>query len=60
MLSLQPVAIGRVGKVEKAKYNLESCSHKAECSRNRPIPKYYVLYKGGLKAKRSIASKDRG
>ena len=54
----KPAATGRVGKVEKAKYNPESCSHKAEYSRNRPIPKYYILCRGGPKAKRSN-SKDR-
>ena len=58
--SAKPTATGRVGKVKKAKYNLESCSHKVKRSRNRPIPKYYVLCKGGPKAKRSIASKGRG
>jgi hypothetical protein len=55
----KPAAIGRVGEAEKAKYNLESCSYKAERSRNRPIPKYCVLYGGGPKAKRS-ASESRG
>ena len=58
--SAKPAATNRVGKVKKAKYNLESCSHKAERSRNRPIPKYYVLCKGGPKAKKSVASKGRG
>ena len=57
--SARPAAIGRVGKVEKAKYNPESCSYKVECSRNRPIPKYYILCRGGLKAERS-ASEGRG
>ena len=57
--SAKPIAIGRVGEVEKAKYNLKSCSHKVEYSRNRPIPKYCVLCGGGLKAKRST-SKGRG
>ena len=58
--SAKPAATGRVGKVEKAKYDLESYSHKVKRSRNRPIPKYYVLCGGGPKAKRSVASEDRG
>ena len=58
--STKPAATGRVGEVEKVKYNPESCSHKVKCSRNRPIPKYYVLCRGGLKAKKRIASKGRG
>ena len=58
--SAKPAATGRVGEAEKAKYDPESCSHKAERSRNRPIPKYCVLCGGGLKAKRSVASEGRG
>ena len=58
--SAKPAATDRVGKIEKAKYNLKSCSYKVEYSRNKPIPKYYVLYKEGLKAKKSIASKGKG
>ena len=58
--SAKPAVTGRVGKVKKAKYNLESYSHKAKRSRNRPIPKYYILCGGGPKAKRNIASKGKG
>ena len=55
----KPAATGRVGEAEKAKYDPESCSHKAERSRNRPIPKYCVLCGGGPKAKRSASEGER-
>jgi hypothetical protein len=58
--SAKPTAIDRVSEVEKAKYDLENYSYKAKRNRNRPIPKYYVLYRGGLKAKRSVTSEGRG
>ena len=58
--SAKPIAINRVGKVEKTKYNLKSYFYKAKYSRNRLISKYYILYKGGLKAKKNIASKSKG
>ena len=57
--SAKPAATGRVGEAEKAKYNLESCSHKIKRSRNRPIPKYYVLCGGGPKAKKNITSEGK-
>ena len=47
----------RAGEAEKAEYDLESCSHIASRSRNRPIPKYCVIV-WGPKAERS-ASKVR-